>query len=587
MESKTEKRIKVPLTLKDLSDVIEIKANEIIKKLINGGIFLTVNQLLDKEEVEKILHFLHYPGQIKVITDEEAPLLEDRKGEGLVVRPPVVTLMGHIDHGKTSLLDAIRNTYVVEREKGGITQHIGAYQVSLDKGTITFLDTPGHQAFTAMRARGANVADIVVLVVAANEGVKPQTIEAIDHARAANVAIMVAINKIDLPDVNIERVKTELQKLGLTPEEWGGETIMVEVSAKTKQGIDELLEMILLEAEMLELKADPASSARGVVIEGKVSAGRGVVISGLVQTGTLRVGDVIVADCYYAKVRALIDDKGERIKEAGPSMPVEILGFSDLPQVGEVFYAVENEKRAKEICWLREERKKKQELTPKRKISLETLSKEIKEKHLRELKLIVKADVQGSLEALVHALNKLSTSKVGIQIIHQATGGINESDIILASVSNAIVIGFHVRASAKAEELASQEGVDIKVYDIIYEAINEIKASLEGLLEPVIKDVSIGKAEVRQVFKIPKVGTVAGCFVLKGRVRRNDLAHLIRNDVVIYDGRIRSLKRFKEDVREVEEGFECGMSLENYNDIKIGDVIEVYEKREIAQKLEE
>jgi len=580
-----EKKIRVPLTVRELAGLLNIKANELIKKLMKANIFVTVNQPLDKANLREIFEHLNYPGKIKIIEEEELPEEEEGKLR-LVPRPPVVTLMGHVDHGKTSLLDTIRNTYVVGKEKGGITQHIGAYRVILKKGTITFLDTPGHQAFTAMRARGANASDIVILVIAANEGVKPQTIEAIDHARAANVPIVVAINKIDLPDADIEGVKKDLQRLDLTPEEWGGKTIVVGVSAKTKQGIDELLEMLLLEAEMLELKADPSRLARGVVIEGMISPHRGIVTTVLVQTGTLKLGDIVVVDCYYGKIKAIIDDQGRGIKEAGPAMPVEILGLSGLPQAGDPFRVVPDEKKAKQICWLRQERKRKERLTPKQKITLESFSQQVEQKKAKELKLIVKADVQGSLEALVESLNKLSTDKIIVNIIHQTTGGINESDIILAAVSNAVVIGFHIRASLKAEELARQEGVEIKLYDVIYEAIADVKASLEGLLEPIVKEIVTGKAEVRQLFKVSKIGTVAGCFVHKGKINRNDLVHLIRNDIVIYEGRIKSLKRFKEDVREVEQGFECGIGLQNYDDIKVGDFIETYKKEEIAQKLE-
>ncbi|MCK4859374.1 MAG: translation initiation factor IF-2 [Candidatus Omnitrophica bacterium] len=580
------KRIKTPLTVKELAEIINIKANELIKRLMAAKIFVSVNQLLDKSDAQKIFEHLNCPFKIELIEEGEKVEEEEKKDSNIAYRPPVVTLMGHVDHGKTSLLDAIRNTYVAEKEKGKITQHIGAYRVILPKGTITFLDTPGHQAFTAMRARGANVADIVILVIAANEGLKPQTIEAIDHARAANVSIVVALNKIDLVEANnVENVKKDLQKLDLTPEKWGGKTIVVEISAKTKQGIDELLEMLLLEAEMLELKADPSCLARGVVIEAKISQGQGIITTVLVQTGNLKLGDIVVIDCYYGKVRAIIDDQGKRLKEAGPSMPVEVLGLSGLPQTGDPFYVVSNEKRAQEICWLKQKKRGKERLSYKRKVSLENLSQQIEEEKLKELKLIVKADVQGSLGALAESFNKISTPKIKINIIHQATGGVNESDIILAAVSNAVIIGFHIRASLKAEELASREAVEIKLYDVIYEAISDVKASLEGLLEPIVKEVVVGKAEIRQTFKVSKIGTIGGCFIHKGKISRNDLVHLIRNDVVIYEGKIKSLKRFKEDAREVKEGFECGIGLQNYDDIKAGDFIEAYEKEEIAQKL--
>lgn len=576
------------MRIHQLAKKLGLDTKELLQRLKEMGVQAKSHMSsLDEETVEIIEQELKEKStkEVKKAVKKKKPSEKEKDKAKLVLRSAVVTFMGHVDHGKTSLLDTIRNTYVVQKEKGGITQHIGAYRVNLEKGAITFLDTPGHQAFTAMRARGANVSDIVILVIAANDGIKPQTVEAINHARAANVPIIVAVNKMDLPDADVERVKKELQKLNLTPEEWGGETIIVEVSAKTKDGIEELLEMILLQAEMLELNADPAVLADGVVIEAKVCPGRGVVATVLVQKGTLKLGDIVVADCYYGRVKAIIDEQEKKLKQLFPSMAAEILGFSGVPAAGDFFCVVDKEKKAKEICWTRQEKKAKERITSKQKISLENFSEQIEQKKLKELKLIVKADVQGSLEALVESLNKLSTVQIKVNIIHQATGGINESDIILAAVSNAVVIGFHIRASLKAEELAPREGVEIKLYDIIYEAIAEVKASLEGLLEPIVREVVTGKAEVRQLFKVSKVGTIAGCFLHKGRVSRNDLVHLIRNDVVIYEGKIDSLKRFKKDAREVEEGFECGIGLQNYNDIKVGDFVEAYKKEETAQKL--
>lgn len=578
-----------------LAKELNLDTKKLIQKLKEFGIEVKSHMSsLDKETVEIIKEELRgnkserQQPKEKLSTSINSTINYPTKivEKKITPRSPVITLMGHVDHGKTSLLDAIRNSYVVRKEKGGITQHIGAYRVKLKKGAITFLDTPGHQAFTAMRAQGASIADIVILVIAANEGIKPQTVEAIDHARAAKVAIMVAINKIDIPSADIEKVKKDLQKLGLTPEEWGGETIVVKVSAKTKEGIGELLEMALLQAEMLELKADFSGLARGVIIEGKVSPGRGVATTVLVQNGKLELGNIVVSDCYYGKIKAIIDEQGKRLKEAFPSMAVEILGLSGISAAGNFFYVVDNEKKAKEICWRNQEKKAKERLTSKQKISLENLYQQLEQKEIKELKLVVKADVHGSLEALGESLEKLSTSRIKVNIIHQATGGINESDIILAAVSNAVVIGFHIRASLKAEELASREGVEIKLYDIIYEVIADVKASLEGLLEPIVKEVVVGKAEVRQVFKISKMGTIAGCFLHKGKVKRNDQVHLIRDNTVIYEGKIKSLKRFKNDAREVEEGFECGIGLYNYDDIKVGDFIEAYEKEEVAQKLE-
>jgi len=485
--------------------------------------------------------------------------------------------MGHVDHGKTTLLDAIRKTNVAQREKGGITQHIGASVVELQDGRkITFLDTPGHEAFTSLRARGSQVTDIAVLVVAADDGVMPQTVEAINHARAFNVPIIVAVNKIDKPEADPQRVRRELSELGLIPEEWGGDTIFVDVSAKTGQNIDSLLEYILLLAEILELKARYEGPAKGTVIESKLDKQKGPVATLLVQEGTLKVGDVIVAGTVYGKIRAMFDDKGRRVKEAGPSMPVEVLGFEDLPMAGDTFRVVENEKKARQIAEMRKIKKEQQEKLSKG-IMLEDVFKKIQEGELKELKVILKTDTVGSLEALKKSLTELSTPEVGVKIIHGAVGGITESDVMLAKASQAVIIGFNVRPDVKAKEAAEKEKVDIKLYSIIYEAIEDVKNALKGMLKPVEKEVTLGSAEVRATFKIKGVGTVAGCYVLEGKIVRNANARLVRNGVVIYTGKIESLKRFKEDVQEVARGFECGVKLKDYNDVKVGDIIECYE----------
>jgi len=578
--------VDIPITVKDFAVKLGIKPNELMKTMIEKGIFVTINQALGGDVVKNIAAF--YGVEI-----EELPTLEQKveKEEGedkknLVIRPPVVTFMGHVDHGKTSLLDTIRKTKVAAKEYGGITQHIGAYQVMLKNGAVTFLDTPGHEAFTEMRARGANATDIVVLVVAADDGVKPQTLEAVDHARAASVPIVVALNKCDLPHVNIDKVKTQLAQINLSPEDWGGKTITVEVSAKTGKGIDNLLDMLLLEAEVLELKANPKALAKGVVIESQLSRGKGVVATVLVKNGTLRVGDIVVAGSRYGRVRAMMNDKGERVQEAPPSMPVEILGLSGVPRAGEKFFVVLDEKKARDYCMQKEALEEEKRLTSSRRISLEGLYQQITDGKMKELNIVLKGDVSGSIEALGKSLLELSGKDININVIHSAVGDVNDSDVMLALASEAIIIGFHVRVEPKAQMSAEKEGVEIKLYNIIYEAIADIKAAMEGMLEPIAKEVFLGRAQVRQMFSGSKVGTIAGCYVVKGKIPRNAIVKLVRNGKIIYEGKISSLKRFKDDIKEAAEGFECGIVLSNHNDIKEGDTIEAFEIQKIARRLE-
>ena len=565
----------------ELAKKLNVKPNDLIKKLISLGVMATINQVLDADTASILA--AEYGTEVKIVSlYEETVIKEDEdKPEERVPRPPVVTIMGHVDHGKTKLLDTIRKSNVAEKEAGAITQHIGAYQVTTPKGKITFLDTPGHEAFTAMRARGASVTDIVVLVVAADDGVKEQTVEAIKHAQAANVPIIVAINKIDLPTANPERVKQELVQYGLQPEEWGGETIYCEISAKNNIGIDNLLDMILIQAELMELKANPKVKPVGRVLESKKDPGKGPVATILVQKGTLREGMPFVVGIYAGKVRAMFDDLGRRIKEAGPSTPVEIIGIDDVPEPGDPFHVVESEKEAKEIASKRQFYK--QITQAKRKHpSLKDLEEWTKEH--KELNIIIKADVHGSVEAIRDGLLKLSTDDLKVNIIYAAAGPITESDVNLAMASNAIIVAFQVRASSKAQELAEQNQVEIKYYSIIYNLIEDIEKALKGLLEPKYEEIITGTAEVRQVFRISKVGNVAGCMVKKGKINRNDKIRLIREGIVIYDGEINQLKRFKEDVAEVAEGYECGLSIKGYNDIKEGDIIESYKIVEVQLK---
>ncbi len=575
------------ITVKELSALVGIEAGQIIKKLMLLGTMATVNQIIDGETAALVASEFGVEAEVQERKSlEEVYLAEDEQEEEkhLLPRPPVVTIMGHVDHGKTTLLDAIRETRVAASEAGGITQHIGAYQVELKGRKITFLDTPGHEAFTAMRARGAQVADIAVLVVAADDGVMPQTVEAINHAKAANVPIIVAINKIDKPNAQPDRVKQELTEYGLVAEEWGGDTIMVPCSALRKEGIDSLLEMILLVAELRELKANPNRKARGVVIEAQLDKGRGPVATVLVQKGTLQVGDSVVAGAVAGKVRAMVNDKGRNVKKAGPSMPVQVLGLSEVPQAGDPFAVLEEDKVARLIAAKRTETVRLEALAKPTRLSLEDLYSKIKQGEVRTLNLVLKADVQGSVEALKASLERLSTDEVRVSVMHSGVGAISESDVMLASASGAIIIGFNVRPDVNAKKVAEREGVDIRLYRIIYEALDEIKAATLGLLAPEFKESTLGRAEVRQVFRVPKVGTVAGCYVLEGKIARTAQARVLRDNVVIYEGRLESLRRFKDDVREVAAGYECGIGLEKFQDVKEGDIIEAFEMVEVKRQ---
>jgi translation initiation factor IF-2 len=581
---KEEPVIKKPIkigdtvSVKELAEKMSKPAAEIIKKLLMLGIMATINQELDFDTASLIAEDFGIQVEKLIDKSSEEVLLkeEEDRPEDLKPRPPIVTIMGHVDHGKTSLLDAIRQTNVIATEAGGITQHIGAYSVNIDGKKIAFLDTPGHEAFTAMRARGANVTDIAILVVAADDGVMPQTAEAISHAKAANVSIIVAINKIDKPGANPDRVKQELTEYGLIAEDWGGDTIMVPVSAKKKEGIDNLLEMILLVAEMLELKANPNKRAKGTVIEAKIDKGKGPVATILVQEGTLNVGDAFVVGHTSGKIRAMADDKGKRIKKAGPSTPVEILGLSEVPDAGDIFIVMDDEKDARQIAEKRKEKQKQELQKTAMKVSLDDLFNQIQEGKMKELNLIVKADVQGSVEAVKQSLVKLSNDEVKIKTIHGGVGAITESDVMLASASSAIIIGFNVRPQPAAAELAEKNDVDIRLYRVIYSAIEDIEAAMKGMLEPEYKEVVLGHAEVRTLFKVSSIGTIAGCMVLDGKITRNSSVRLIRNGIVVHEGNLASLKRFKDDVKEVNAGYECGLNLDKYNDVKEGDIIESY-----------
>ena len=583
--SKRRLKISEAITVAELAKRLGVKSGELMKKLIALGLMVTLNQSIEYEAAALVAAEFGYEAEKVSFEEEQAVRLHADQPEELKPRPPVVTIMGHVDHGKTSLLDLIRKTNITEGEVGGITQHIGAYHVKLDRGEIVFLDTPGHEAFTAMRARGAQITDIVVLIVAADDGVMQQTKEAIDHARAAGVPIIVAINKIDKPNANTERVKRQLAEYGLAPEDWGGETIVAEVSAKSGQGVDHLLEMILLQAEVLELKANPKKPAQGRVVEARLDKGRGPVATVLIQGGTLKAGDPFICGIHFGKVRALYNDWGQKVDQALPSSPVEVHGFSGVPNAGEEFQVSEDERMAKQVSLYRVQKKREAELSKTSKLTLEKLYEQIQEGQVKELTLILKADVQGSLEAISEALNKLSTAAVKVITLHSSTGAITETDIMLASASKAIIIGFNVRPNPKAQELAEQEQVDVRFYDIIYNLVSEVKDAMTGMLDPIHKVVVNGHAEVRELFHVPKVGTVAGCGVTDGKIDRNSKARLLRDNVVVFDGRLSSLRRFKDDAREVLAGFECGLSLEGYNDIKIGDTIESYYLEEVKATL--
>ena len=584
-------RISDSITVGELAKRMGIKANDLIKEMMRQGNMVTINHPLDYETAALLASDFHYEVE-NIAFDEETLLVhtsdkteEEQEGE-LEIRPPVVTIMGHVDHGKTSLLDAIRAANVTEGEAGGITQHIGAYDVELDGRKITFLDTPGHEAFTSMRARGAKVTDIVILVVAADDGVMPQTKEAINHSKAAGVPIIVAVNKIDKPDANPERVKQELTEFELVPEEWGGDTIFVEVSAKQHTNLEQLLEMVLLQAEVLELKANPGKRAKGTIVEARLDKGRGPVATVLVQDGTMRIGDPIVAGTHFGRVRTMTDDRGMRVQEAGPSFPVEVTGLSGVPDAGDLLYAVEDEKSAKEVAQHRSQKLRETELAKSSKISLEQLYARIQQGDVKELRVIIKGDVQGSVEAVKDALVKLSTDSCRLIPIHAGVGGIIESDVTLASASDAIVLGFNVRPEPKANSLAEIEGVDIRLYNIIYDAVADIRDAMEGMLAPTLKEKALGRVEVRETFVVTKIGTIAGCYVLDGKILRGAQVRLVRDNVVVWTGKLASLKRFKDDVREVNTGYECGIGLENYNDIKVGDIIEVFEMEEVKTRLE-
>ena len=589
-EAKVEeiKTIVIPevITIKELADKMKLQPSAIVKKLFLQGTIVTINQEIDFEKAEEIAmeYDVLCEKEKKVNVIEELLKEEEEDEKDMVPRPPVICVMGHVDHGKTSLLDAIRQTNVTSREAGGITQHIGAYVVEYNGQKITFLDTPGHEAFTAMRMRGAQATDIAILVVAADDGVMPQTVEAINHAKAAGVEIIVAVNKIDKPSANVERVKQELSEYELIPEDWGGSTVFVPVSAHTKEGIPELLEMILLTAEVKELKANPNRRARGLVIEAQLDKGRGPVATVLVQKGTLKVGDAIAAGCCYGKVRAMMDDKGNRVKEAGPSTPVEILGLNDVPNAGEVFIAHQNEKEARSFAetFIAESKNKLIEDT-KAKLSLDDLFSQIKAGNVKELPIIVKADVQGSVEAVKQSLVKLSNEEVVVKVIHGGVGAINESDVTLASASNAIIIGFNVRPDAQAKSIADREKVDMRLYRVIYQAIEDINAARVGLLSPDIVEEDTGVAEIRETFKVPKVGTIAGCYITDGELHRDDKVRIVRDGTVIFEGEIASLRRFKDDVKSVKQGYECGIGISGYQDLKVGDTIEGYIVKEVER----
>ncbi|MBW1917029.1 MAG: translation initiation factor IF-2 [Deltaproteobacteria bacterium] len=583
-----KRRIKVgdSITVGELAKRMGIKSSEIIKKLMGLGVMANINQPIDYDS--SVLVASEFGYEVERAFPHEEDIMELRpQGEGnLVPRPPVITIMGHVDHGKTSLLDAIRQSRLIESEAGGITQHIGAYQVSLPHGEVVFLDTPGHEAFTAMRARGAQVTDLVVLIVAADDGVMPQTLEAINHAKAAGVPLVVAINKIDKANANPERVKRELAEQGIVPEDWGGDVQFAEISAKKQLGIDELLEKILLQAELLELKASTDSLARGRIIEAKLDKGRGPVGTVLIQEGTLKTGDVFVCGLQYGRVRAMFDDKGARVEEATPAIPVEVQGFSGVPNAGDEFMVLENERVAKQVAQLRQQKQREAALARISKVTLEKLYERFQEGMVKELNLILKADVQGSIEALTQALSELGTEEIKVNVIHAGTGDIVESDIMLASASNAIVIGFNVRINPKAQALAEQEDVDVRFYDVIYHLSSDIHSALEGMLEPTYEERPLGQAEVRQTFSITKVGTIAGCYVTEGKFERNALIRVRRDHETIFEGKISSLKRFKDDVKEVAAGYECGIGIDKFDDIQVGDILEAYRLEEVKAHLE-
>ena len=589
-EEGEEKIIRVAefISANELANLLDVPVSEVIMKCLDLGLVVTINQRLDIDTITLIAEEYGYKVEEQFATEfvsEEDEEEAEESEENLVPRAPIVTIMGHVDHGKTSLLDYLRKSNITAREAGGITQHIGAYEVEYDGKKITFLDTPGHEAFTAMRARGAQVTDIVILVIAADDAVMPQTDEAIDHAKAAGVRMVIAINKIDKPGANPERIKQQLAERDILVEEWGGTYQSAEISAKTGQGIPELLEKVLLEAEMLDLKANPKKRAKGVVIESRLDKGKGPIATVLIQEGTLHVGDHFVAGHFYGRVRALFNERGEKIKEVGPSQPALVLGFEGVPQAGDRFVVMKDEKAARELSLKRQQLRREQEVKQVKMLTLQQLSEQIAQGEVHDLPVIIKADVDGSAEAISDALINLNTDEVKINVVRKAVGPITESDVLLASASGAVIIGFNVRANLKAKELAEKENVDIRTYRVIYDIINDIKMAMEGLLKPTFEENVLGQAEVRETFKISRIGTVAGCYVINGKIPRNAKVRVVRDDKEIYDGKIASLKRFKEDVREVASGFECGIQIENFNDLKVGDIIEAYELVEVKRKL--
>jgi translation initiation factor IF-2 len=577
--------IKLPesVTVGELAAAMRRKTTEVIKALLDLGVMATVNEVLDPTAAKLVADKFHFDVQVRSL---EGDVLEEEETDPaqLRARPPVVTVMGHVDHGKTSLLDAIRTTKVAEREFGGITQHIGAYQVDTSHGKVTFLDTPGHEAFTAMRARGAQATDMVILVVAADDGVMPQTVEAINHAKAANVPILVAVNKIDKPGADPDRVKRELSNHGLVPEDWGGQTIFIHTSAKRGDGLPQLLEMTALQAEILELRANPGRAGRGVIVEGRLDRGRGPVATALIQSGTLKEGDAVVVGSHSGRVRALFNDRGKKVSAAGPSDPVEILGLSGVPQAGDTLLVVSDERKARQIATVRSERDRLKGKAAAR-VTLEDLHKQIEAGEVKELRLVIKADVQGSVEALTESLERLSTDEVKLKVIHSSVGAVTESDVMLASASNAIVLGFNVKADPKAATQAQANGVDMRSYNVIYDAINDVRAALSGMLAPEIREMVLGRAQVRQLFPITKVGVIYGSSVLEGKMTRGARARIKRGDTLLGEGVINSLKRFKDDVREVLQGLECGIGVEGIKGVQPGDFIEAFSTEEVARSL--
>jgi len=575
------------VSVNEIANLMNVPVSDVIAKCMGLGLMVSINQRLDSETITLVADEFGF--EVEFEDEYSTDLLADTEDleDTLVERPPVVTIMGHVDHGKTSLLDYIRKENVVAGESGGITQHIGAYQVEVEEGKkITFLDTPGHEAFTAMRARGAKITDIVVLIVAADDAVMPQTIEAINHAQAANVPIIIAINKIDKPGSNIEKIKQQLAERNILVEDWGGKYQSVEVSAKTGQNVDQLLEKILLEAELLELKANPNRMARGIVVESKLEPGRGITSTILVEKGTLRVGDPFVAGVYQGKVRAMFDERGKKLTEVSPGSPVLILGFEGTPQAGDIFAVVKSEREAREVAIKRQQLKREQDNRQVKLVTLDEIAQQISTGEVKELPIIVKGDVDGSVEALADSLRKLSNEEVKVNVIHKAVGGITEGDVLLAAASGAIIIGFHVRTNTNARKLAETEKVDIRLYNVIYDAIDQVKSALEGMLSPILSEESVGTLEVRETFKVPKIGTVAGCYVQEGKISRTDKIRLFRDGIVVYEGTLASLKRFKDDVKEVVAGYECGLNITNFNDIKVNDIIEAYKIVETKKKLE-